>query len=758
MTPQRFRQIRQVFEAVLARPAADRASALDQQCAGDLELHREVEQLLAEHEQTQELLDQPAVAWFNGAAPEVPLPELLGTTVGPYQIRRVLGHGGMGIVYLAERQVGRVCQKVALKVVRAEGQNQVELGRRFEQEREILASFDHPDIARLLDVGTTPEGRPYLVMEYVEGEPINAYCDRRTLSVADRVRLFQTVCAAVEYAHQRGVIHRDLKPGNILVSAQGVVKLLDFGIAKLTGVELPRETLTRTGLNPMTVEYASPEQLRGEPVTTTTDVYSLGVILYELLTGHRPYRLGRHLAHEAVRVICEQPPVQASVMVMESEEVLTPDGSTDTVTPEAVARLRGDRPAWLKLQLSGDLDSILVKSLRKEAMWRYASPAQLGQDLDRHLRGQPVSAHQGSWRYSLSKLMRQALYPNRGQLHTSAFLFFAWGMFGAYVLEEKQAVLSGWKHKSTLAPLVMFLLLFNAVMASMREGRRLLREGQLTVMDRQASIVFGVTLGTLGLLSFVSALPRAIPEPALCLFCNAGLGMALLILGLQAERVLTFGGMALLVSVVVASLQPDQLYGVLGAGMVLGYIGPALVFSIRSDTWRDMTGGLRWLAVLTCVAVPILSLWSIYEARREPYYRQHIQRGRPLIRVLYGVGDTSLAGETPRLPEAPARIHIHLKNFGAVADQVVLHDQGRAATLSTAFGESVRTHVASDEDFTLVIVSKSPSRITGSLTYTSQSLQMTFTEPICLEKSPVPLVDSKSRETRDWYVAACKSE
>jgi eukaryotic-like serine/threonine-protein kinase len=284
MTPERYRQIRNLFEAVVERPPEGRGEFLAEACAGDEELRAEIEGLLAAHAHDTDLLTAPAIPAWN---PQ----RLEGRRIGPYAVLREIGHGGMGTVYLAARADRAFHKQVALKVVRAEAGSE-EVLRRFQQECEILATLDHPNFARLLDGGSTLEGLPYFVMEYVAGEPIDTYCDRHKLNVAQRLELFRSVCAAVEYAHRKGIAHRDLKPGNILVTAEGTPKLLDFGIAKiLRDSENQTVYLTRSGLHLMTPEYASPEQVRGERITALTDVYSLGIILYELLTGHRPYRM-----------------------------------------------------------------------------------------------------------------------------------------------------------------------------------------------------------------------------------------------------------------------------------------------------------------------------------------------------------------------------------------------------------------------------------------------------------------------------------
>jgi serine/threonine protein kinase len=405
MTPERFRQIRNLFEAALEREAPLRAPFLAEACQGDEPLRAEVGRLLSAHEKQAGLLDREA------ARPELLTGEagkMEGRRIGHYEILRELGRGGMGSVYLAVRTDHVYRKPVAFKVVRPEA-GSPEVIERFRREREILASLDHPNIARLLDGGTTPEGLPYFVMDYVEGRPIDAYCDERQMNVAERLKLFRSVCAAVEYAHRRGVVHCDLKPGNVLVTAEGVPKLLDFGIAKLLKSEEGETAayVTRTGMRLMTPEYASPEQVRGEKVGTASDIYSLGVILYELLTGHRPYHMRSRLIHEVVRVICEEEPTRPSTAVTESEQRLTAgEDKPQLVTPQSVSRSRANTPQGLQRQLSGDPDNILLKALRKDPAQRYASAAALDEDLRRHLDGLPVLAQGESLTYRAGKFLQ----------------------------------------------------------------------------------------------------------------------------------------------------------------------------------------------------------------------------------------------------------------------------------------------------------------------------------------------------------------
>jgi tetratricopeptide (TPR) repeat protein/serine/threonine protein kinase len=300
----------------------------------------------------------------------------------------------MGAVYLAERADSEFRRQVAIKLIKR-GMDTDFILRRFRNERQILASLDHPYVARLLDGGTTEDGLPYFVMEYIEGLPIYRFCDERKLTISERLRLFRQVCDAVHYAHRHLVIHRDIKPSNILVTGEGVPKLLDFGIAKLLNPELADITLdpTATAMRLMTPEYASPEQVQGQPVTPSTDVYSLGVLLYELLTGHRPYRFISRAPHEIARVICEEKPMHPSVVVTRSHDLLPAQlegRSSDTL--ENIYTARGATAENLRRVLAGDLDNIVMKALRKESERRYQSAEQLREDITRHLDGQPISA------------------------------------------------------------------------------------------------------------------------------------------------------------------------------------------------------------------------------------------------------------------------------------------------------------------------------------------------------------------------------
>jgi serine/threonine protein kinase len=407
MSPDRFRQIRSLFESAVQLVFEERAAFLDKACQGDDQLRLEVDKLLVADEEAA-FIDQPALMEPDPLRPtEHSSLAMEGLHIGPYQIRREIGRGGMGAVYLAARMDGAFQKDVAIKFM-SRGFGEGDMVRYFQQERQILATLDHRNIARLLDGGTTEDGLPYLVMEYVDGQRIDHYCDEHKLNVTERLQLFEKVCEAVQYAHRNLVVHRDLKPGNILVTIEGTPKLVDFGIAKLinTGSGETNLTLPQTGTWAMTPEYASPEQLRGEQVTTATDVYSLGVVLYELLTGHRPYRITRRmLLHEVARVVCEEEPSRPSMVVGQVEQLGTPDGQAVTIHPESVSAVREGKPAKLRRRLAGDLDNVVLLALRKDPARRYSSVEQFGEDLHRHLRNQPVRAQADSVLYQVWKFI-----------------------------------------------------------------------------------------------------------------------------------------------------------------------------------------------------------------------------------------------------------------------------------------------------------------------------------------------------------------
>ncbi len=396
MTPDRWKQVEEIFNAALDRPFDERESFLAEACGADQSVRRQVEHLIDCHEQAGDFIEAPAASPDSQTQDEavtLQLDLMVGRQVGAYKLVREIGRGGMGAVYLAVRADNQFRQRAAIKLVKR-GMDTDFVIRRFRNERQILAALNHPNIARLLDGGATDDGLPYFVMEYIEGMPIHRYCDTRRLTIGERLKLFRQVCAAVHYAHENQVIHRDIKPGNILVTEDGTPKLLDFGIAKILDPDLLADTIdpTLTAMRLMTPEYASPEQARGEPVTAATDQYTLGVLLYELLTGHRPYRVRSRAPHEIARVISEEEPEKPSDMVTRTREVTASDGKrTIALSPVEISRDRGSSPEKLRRDLTGGLDDIVMRALRKSPDQRYDSTQDLSQDISRYLQGLPLA-------------------------------------------------------------------------------------------------------------------------------------------------------------------------------------------------------------------------------------------------------------------------------------------------------------------------------------------------------------------------------
>ena len=374
---ERWVRIEEVFHAARSERGAARMAVLQRLCGSDEELFVQVRTLL----EADELANRPRPVKEKRKA------DLAGRRAGNYQLDSLLGTGGMGSVYLAHRCDGQFERQVALKILGANLRNEF-FTDRFAIERRLLASLDHPNITRLLDSGVSENGDPYLVLEYVDGESIVDYCDNRKLPVQDRIRLFLQVCGAVEYAHNQRVIHRDLKPSNILVARDGSVKLLDFGTAKL--LESGETNVTTTRFRMMTPQYASPEQLRGDALMPSTDVYSLGIVLYELLMGAWPFGNPQSVISGLERAVREVEPEHPS-----------------TVIDEQAAARRGVSRTFLIGQVRGDLWKVILKAIQAEPERRYASPKELADDLDRYLRGSPVLARPQTVSYRAGKFARR---------------------------------------------------------------------------------------------------------------------------------------------------------------------------------------------------------------------------------------------------------------------------------------------------------------------------------------------------------------
>jgi len=377
-----WQRIEALFYEALEHAPASREAFLANACGGDIALRKEIDSLLAASDKTLGFIQRPLQEAARSLDDRSDITS--GRQIGSYRLLGVLGEGGMGRVYLAARADDMYQQQVAIKLMHAGFAQTRRMLLRFGAERQILANLNHPNIARLLDGGVS-DGLPYLVMEYVDGVSIDEYCRQHRLNTEVRLRLFCTVCKAVEYAHKNLVVHRDIKPGNILVTVDGMPKLLDFGIAKLVadGSELTR---TRTAERMMTPEYASPEQVRGDSITTSTDVYALGVLLYELLSGRRPFHLETTSPIEIARVICEQTPTAPSIVGKENPDLAPPDASR---------------------KLSGDLDNIVLMAMRKEPARRYVSVGQFSEDIEAFLSGYPVRARTDAWGYRSGKFIRR---------------------------------------------------------------------------------------------------------------------------------------------------------------------------------------------------------------------------------------------------------------------------------------------------------------------------------------------------------------
>lgn len=431
MEEQRWQLIRRIFEGAVELHEESRNDFLTGACGDDAALRRQVEKLLEADGARSVMLDAglPMMAAGEEADHQDPAPP---PALGAYRLLDEVGRGGMGVVYRAERADGAFDRAVALKLVRG-GFDSADVIARFHTERRILANLEHPNVARLYDAGLADDGRPYLVMELVDGEPIDRYCDTHRLSVGDRIRLVRDVCEAVQYAHRNLVIHRDLKPSNVFVDTNGSVRLLDFGIARLIEQDVP-DVRNTTRHRPLTPEYASPEQIRGETLTTATDVYSLGAILYELLTGRRPFDGWAHSVAHAIGSDATPGPTAPSRAVTRPAELTRTSGTTESLPPSELGLRRSTTSDRLRRTLRGDLDRILLKALARDPVDRYASVEAFAGDLDRFLAGMPVRAQPPSLAYRARKFVRR----HRGGVSAAAVALIVIASAAAVAVQQSR--------------------------------------------------------------------------------------------------------------------------------------------------------------------------------------------------------------------------------------------------------------------------------------------------------------------------------
>ena len=446
MSPEKWQKVKEIFNAVVELAPAEREAFLENASDADAEVLTEVENLLradAENAFSETPVVNLSELWRDEEAEN-----LVGKRIGTYKIVREIGRGGMGTVFEAEREIENFKQRVALKLIKR-GMDTDEILRRFRNERKILAELNHPFIARLIDGGTSADGTPFLAMEYVEGASVLDYAEAENLSVRERLALFRQICAAVSYAHQNLVIHRDIKPSNILVCRDETPKLLDFGISKLLSSDDENQTATALQFQMMTPAYASPEQLHGENIATASDVYSLGVVLYELLTGRRPFDLSSQSREDYLRAVSETEPKPPSSVAnsklkiknskFEAETSANKEQSTRNNEQKTNPKSKIQNPKSLK----GDLDNIILKSLRKEPERRYSSVEQFSEDIRRHLEGLPVRARASTFAYRAEKFVKR----NQIAVASGALVFLILigaivGVSSQYVRAERQRVLA----------------------------------------------------------------------------------------------------------------------------------------------------------------------------------------------------------------------------------------------------------------------------------------------------------------------------
>lgn len=419
MNPENWQKVKAIFYPALDLPIEKRLEFIKEKCGDDAELLAEIKALLESTEESKTFIEKP-VFEVSELVVSNEKRNVIGQTIGAYKIESEIGRGGMGAVYLASRADKEFKKKVAVKLIKR-GFDTDEIIKRFRNERQILAGLEHPNITRLIDGGSTDDGLPFLVMDYVEGKPLTKYADENALSINERLQIFLQICAAVSYAHQNLIIHRDLKPSNILVAGEGTPKLLDFGIAKIIAEEVADETQGNTMTRVMTPEYASPEQIQGKQITTATDVYSLGVILYELLTGERPYKMKTKSAEQLSKIITDSEPLKPSSVISSKIRI----GEITHENPKSEIR----NPKLLR----GDLDNIILMAMRKEPTRRYSSVEQFAEDIGRYLNGLPVIAQEDTFSYRAGKFIK------RNKAGVAAFSGIALSLVGGLIAASRQA-------------------------------------------------------------------------------------------------------------------------------------------------------------------------------------------------------------------------------------------------------------------------------------------------------------------------------
>ena len=455
-----WKNVKEIFLEATERPFDERATFIAEKCGEDTELLNEVQSLLASHDSDTQFIEKPAVnlssilsnGTTNGA----------GKTLGKYKIVREIGRGGMGAVFLAERDDGEFSQQVAIKVL-GQALPDSEIVRYFKREREILASLNHPFIARLLDGGVTPDGLPFFVMEYVEGVSVLEFATRENLSINDRLRLFVQICEAVGFAHRNFIVHRDIKPNNIMVTNDGTPKLLDFGLAKMLNPNVAETDVLQpdTAFLAMTPAYASPEQMRGQPITTASDIYSLGIVLFELLTNERPYQFDTDNLAEVVRVVCETEPTRPSSMLNLKSKVQSPKSEKQDLNPKS--KIQNPK------SLQGDIDNIVLLALRKEPLRRYQTAEQFAEDIKRHLNNLPVVARQNTLKYRASKFVKRNTI---GVLAATLIFLSLIGGIAATLWQVRQTQKEKEKAESINVFLGRLLRYSNPIYKSLQKGGR----------------------------------------------------------------------------------------------------------------------------------------------------------------------------------------------------------------------------------------------------------------------------------------------